>query len=200
MRKWLISRVLPGVPETLARPLRPVSILTIDDLPTLLRPMKANSGSESFGSCERRSELHTNCALLICMTSGSKRGTARVFPGSIRSFRRRRQQSSVRPIYLSAKNSGRRTVSQICLNLSGPRIRFFAKIGKVERKRELVPGFPRCLLSKAMSKIVKDKDRTKFVQVPFAPPCRALYVSVAALPPSERRLSYAEPYPIFPEK
>jgi hypothetical protein len=66
--------------------------------------------------------------------------------------------------------------------LSGPRIRFFAKIGKVERKRELVPGFPRCLLSKAMSKIVKDKDRTKFVQVPFAPPCRALYVSVAALP------------------
>ena len=56
------------------------------------------------------------------------------------------------------------------------------KIVKAGRKRELVPGFPRCLLSKAMSKIVKDKDRTKFVQVPFAPPCRALYVSVAALP------------------
>ena len=42
-------------------------MLMSDDLPTLLRPMKAMSFSESFGTCEMRSELHLNSALLICM-------------------------------------------------------------------------------------------------------------------------------------
>ena len=69
IRKWLMSRVLPGVPDTLASPCRPVSMLMSDDLPTLLRPMKAMSFSASLGTCEIRSELHLNSALLICMLS-----------------------------------------------------------------------------------------------------------------------------------
>ena len=60
-----MSRVLPGVPETLASPGRPVSMLMSDDLPTLLRPMKAMSRSPSFGTCEMRSELHRNSAFEI---------------------------------------------------------------------------------------------------------------------------------------
>gem|GEM_PF-6663530 len=44
MRKWLMSKVLPGVCDVLARPLMPVSMLMSDDLPTLLRPMNAYSG------------------------------------------------------------------------------------------------------------------------------------------------------------
>ena len=64
-----MSRVLPGVPDTLASPCRPVSMLMSDDLPTLLRPMKAMSFSASLGTCEIRSELHLNSALLICMLS-----------------------------------------------------------------------------------------------------------------------------------
>ena len=67
MRKWLIRRVLPGVPDTLANPLRPVSMLMSDDLPTLLRPMNAMSRSSSLGTCATLSELHRNSALWICM-------------------------------------------------------------------------------------------------------------------------------------
>ena len=65
-----MSRVLPGVPETLASPCLPVSMLMSDDLPTLLRPMNAMSFRSSFGTCEIRSELHWNSALLICMVIG----------------------------------------------------------------------------------------------------------------------------------
>ena len=59
---------LPGVPETLASPWRPVSMLMSDDLPTLLRPMNAMSGRVSFGTCAMRSEEHLNWAFRICMT------------------------------------------------------------------------------------------------------------------------------------
>src|ERR1035437_7793780 len=49
MRKWLISRVFPGVPETFARVLLPVIILINDDFPTFDRPMNANSGRSVSG-------------------------------------------------------------------------------------------------------------------------------------------------------
>lgn len=62
-----MSRVLPGVPETFASPCRPVSMLMSDDLPTLLRPMKAMSFRSSFGTCEMRSDEHLNSALVICI-------------------------------------------------------------------------------------------------------------------------------------
>ena len=47
--KILIIFVKPGVGETRARPTSPASIFNKDDLPTLERPMKANSGSVSSG-------------------------------------------------------------------------------------------------------------------------------------------------------
>ena len=50
-----MSRVFPGVPDTLASPLPSVSMLMSDDFPTLLRPMKAMSFRSSFGTCEMRS-------------------------------------------------------------------------------------------------------------------------------------------------
>ena len=62
-----MSRVLPGVPETLASEPCPVSRLMSDDLPTLLRPMKAKSGSASRGTCETYCELHLKSARLISM-------------------------------------------------------------------------------------------------------------------------------------
>ncbi len=67
MRKWFMRRVLPGVDDTLAKALWPVSMLMSDDLPTLLRPMKAMSRRSSLGTCEIFSELHRNSALLICI-------------------------------------------------------------------------------------------------------------------------------------
>jgi hypothetical protein len=54
IKKWLISRVFPGVADTFASEPFPVSILMSDDLPTLLRPMKAMSGNVSFGTCDKR--------------------------------------------------------------------------------------------------------------------------------------------------
>ena len=49
MINWLISRVFPGVELVFASPLWLQSILMSDDFPTLLRPMKANSGLVSAG-------------------------------------------------------------------------------------------------------------------------------------------------------
>src|SRR5207248_11422133 len=51
--KKLMSRVRPGVRETRASDLRAASAFSADDLPTLLRPQKANSGGP-------RSEEHTS--------------------------------------------------------------------------------------------------------------------------------------------
>ena len=45
----MINMVLPGVEEVFASPLRPVSILMSDDLPTFERPMNAYSGSVVSG-------------------------------------------------------------------------------------------------------------------------------------------------------
>ena len=42
-------------------------MLMSDDLPTLLRPMKAMSFRSSFGTCEMRSDEHLNSALVICI-------------------------------------------------------------------------------------------------------------------------------------
>lgn len=53
--------------DTLAKPLRPVSILISDDLPTLLRPINATSRKSSFGTCEIFSELHLNSAFVTCI-------------------------------------------------------------------------------------------------------------------------------------
>ena len=44
--KWLISCVLPGVPEVFASEALLQSVLISDDLPTLLRPMNAYSGRD----------------------------------------------------------------------------------------------------------------------------------------------------------
>ena len=62
-----MRRVFPGVPDTLASPVRAVSMLMSDDFPTLLRPMKAMSFRSSFGTCEMRSDEHLNSALVICI-------------------------------------------------------------------------------------------------------------------------------------
>ena len=62
-----MSRVLPGVPDTLASEPWPVSRLMSDDLPTLLRPMKAMSGIVSRGICDNCCELHLKVARLISM-------------------------------------------------------------------------------------------------------------------------------------
>ncbi len=52
--KKLSSRVRPGVTETRARLVRPVSALIRLDLPTLERPAKAISGRPSFGKSSMR--------------------------------------------------------------------------------------------------------------------------------------------------
>lgn len=43
--------VLPGVDDTFARPLRYMSLLSSDDLPTFERPAKETSGPVDAGSC-----------------------------------------------------------------------------------------------------------------------------------------------------
>lgn len=93
-----MSRVLPGVPETFASPCRPVSMLMSDDLPTLLRPMKAMSFSESFGTCEMRSELHLNSALWICMVLEFCAKIA-IFPDTAREGARRSLLAAPRFVY-----------------------------------------------------------------------------------------------------
>src|SRR5690606_11803785 len=50
-------RVLPGVPETLARRPWPVRRLINEDLPTLDRPIKANSGRSCTGQAVRSGAL-----------------------------------------------------------------------------------------------------------------------------------------------
>jgi hypothetical protein len=57
-----MSWVLPGRPEVFANFFWLVIILIRDDLPTLLRPIKAYSGSWFFGHLETSWLLTTNVA------------------------------------------------------------------------------------------------------------------------------------------
>jgi len=59
--------VFPGVVDTLERPRRSVRRLTNEDLPTLDRPIKANSGKEVWGNDSGDRALTTNSADLIFM-------------------------------------------------------------------------------------------------------------------------------------
>jgi hypothetical protein len=54
--------VLPGVEDVLANFLRSTNMLIRDDLPTLERPMKANSGRLVSGHFRQSVELVTNSA------------------------------------------------------------------------------------------------------------------------------------------
>ena len=63
--KWLMSKVLPGFDDVLAKALRLVSILIRLDLPTLDRPIKANSGLVSFGHILSRGEEIVYSAFFI---------------------------------------------------------------------------------------------------------------------------------------
>ena len=49
--KKLMLAVLPGVAETFTRFLRPKTLLSREDLPTLERPATATSGVVGSGSC-----------------------------------------------------------------------------------------------------------------------------------------------------
>ncbi len=60
--------VLPGVADAMANPLRPVSILINEDLPTLERPMKAYSWRISCGHLSALELLITKHALLIIIS------------------------------------------------------------------------------------------------------------------------------------
>ena len=60
-----MSNVFPGVEEVMANPFRWVSILIKLDFPTLLRPIKAYSGSWPCGHLATSVLLITNSALLI---------------------------------------------------------------------------------------------------------------------------------------
>ena len=57
------SMLLPGVLDTFARELCPVSMLIREDFPTLDRPMTANSGSLGFGHCSSLTLLLTYAAV-----------------------------------------------------------------------------------------------------------------------------------------
>lgn len=63
--KWLMSRVLPGVDEVLARPLWLHNIFMRLDLPTLERPMNAYSALTSFGHIVTVGADMTNSELFI---------------------------------------------------------------------------------------------------------------------------------------
>ena len=68
MLKKLISRVLPGVDETMAIFFFcPESMLISEDLPTFDLPTKANSGSEAVGQPARSAELISKSAEWICI-------------------------------------------------------------------------------------------------------------------------------------
>src|ERR1700722_3177677 len=58
----LMSLVCPGVGETVASPGRPESRFSSEDLPTLDRPMKANSGNDSSGHESRSGQLRSKIA------------------------------------------------------------------------------------------------------------------------------------------
>ena len=55
--------LLPGVLDTFARELCPVSMLIREDFPTLERPITANSGSLGFGHCSSLTLLLTYAAV-----------------------------------------------------------------------------------------------------------------------------------------
>src|SRR5271170_1678889 len=61
----LISFVCPGVGETRASPSFPASMFNSEDLPTLERPMKANSGNDSSGHESRSGALRSKMADVI---------------------------------------------------------------------------------------------------------------------------------------
>lgn len=60
-----MQRVFPGSLETLARPFLNVNMLMSDDLPTLDRPMTANSGNLGGGQDLRETALDTYLAVLM---------------------------------------------------------------------------------------------------------------------------------------
>lgn len=62
-----MSRVFPGVAEVFARFFRLVSMLMSDDLPTLLLPMNAYSGSVGAGHFSMFVLLTKKSAVEICM-------------------------------------------------------------------------------------------------------------------------------------
>ncbi len=64
---------VPGVFEVSARDALPVSMLISDDLPTLDRPMTANSGSVGLGQEDSFVALPTYSAVLtfVCVALGS---------------------------------------------------------------------------------------------------------------------------------
>ena len=59
-----MHRVLPGVFETIAKEFLPVKRLIKDDLPTLDRPITANSGYRAGGHCAVLTLLLINSAVL----------------------------------------------------------------------------------------------------------------------------------------
>jgi hypothetical protein len=68
----LITCVLPGVLDVLANPLRDVSILSKEDLPTFERPMKAYSGRSGGGQADNWVLLLKKRASRISIGVGSK--------------------------------------------------------------------------------------------------------------------------------
>ncbi len=62
--------VLPGLEEVCASAFLSVRRLISEDLPTLERPIKANSGSSGAGHCDSLDELLTKVADLIFNTGG----------------------------------------------------------------------------------------------------------------------------------
>ena len=65
--KWLISCVLPGAEEVLASRSLLQSMLISEDLPTLLRPMKAYSGLSGSGHLSKPGLLMMYLADLMSM-------------------------------------------------------------------------------------------------------------------------------------
>ncbi len=74
IRKWFTSLVLPGVADVFASPRLLHNILIREDLPTLERPMNANSGSFGPGFWEIRVLLPANRASEIFILSSLKGG------------------------------------------------------------------------------------------------------------------------------
>src|SRR3954469_351704 len=68
-----MSLVLPGVAAALARSLWPVRRLMSEDLPTLDRPMSANSGRLQFGQPRMLAALVSNSAERIFMPRRRRR-------------------------------------------------------------------------------------------------------------------------------
>src|SRR4051794_23877185 len=67
MMKKLISFVKPGVAETFASPFFPARTLSREDLPTLDRPINANSGKVSGGHESKSGALTSNIADVMFM-------------------------------------------------------------------------------------------------------------------------------------